>query len=670
MTKAHAEKRIEKLRDEIAQHNRRYYVRDDPTISDTEYDQLKSKLAELEEEHPELVTEDSPTQRVGAEPQKELGTLRHETPMLSLEAIQEEKDFRHFHERCCATVDRKKLTLVAEPKFDGLSVELVYEKGRFHRASTRGDGRTGEDVTANVKTIREVPMRLRSSKGSSPPKHLVVRGEVYLDKGEFKKFNRRQEKRHQKMFANPRNAAAGSLRQLDPKITARRPLQICFYEMAPSSNSRPKTHWECLKSMKRWGLKIPARAQRRQSPAQCVKWYRRLETDREKLPYEIDGCVFKVDDRAARDQLGGRSTSPRWAVAWKFSTRRQVTRIKKIEAQVGRTGALTPVATLEPVRIGGVKVTHVTLHNQDEIDRKDIRIGDEVRVERAGDVIPHVLEVLKNRRNGNVKKYLMPKKCPVCHSPVVRPKNEAVARCTNSSCPAQLRQRITHFGSKAALDIDGLGEKLAGQLGDAGLVKDLADVFRLRPKDLTRLERTGKKSAQKLVHAIEQARDRASLPRVIYGLGIPHVGETMAAHLASTFGSLDVLLAARQKDLLRVEDMGPKVASFIHQWCQNKKNQSLVRKLQKRGLNPTMEQRGQRLQGKTLVVTGTLEHCSRDEAKEAIRLQGGTAASSVSPKTDYLVVGKNPGRTKSKNARIHKVKRIDEKAFRKLTGKA
>jgi DNA ligase (NAD+) len=557
---------------------------------------------------------------------------------------------------------------VGEPKFDGLSVELVYDNGKYASASTRGDGETGEDVTENVRTINQVPLRLRHH-GESIPRHLVVRGEVYMERKAFDEFNRKQEENGKKTFANPRNAAAGSLRQLDSKITAERPLNIFFWEIGPSSSSRPDSQWQCLEAMKAWGLRCNPLTQRFDSVDQAVKWHRKMEDKRDDLDYEIDGCVFKVNAIADHDTLGTRAANPRWAIAWKFTSRRKTTKIKSIDAQVGRTGALTPVATLEPVHIGGIEVTHVSLHNQDEIDRKDIRIGDHVLVERAGDVIPHVLEVLKKKRNGNEKNYHLPKKCPACGSKVVRPEGEAVARCPNAACPATRKQSIIHFASKNALDIDGLGEKLVNQLVDEDVIDDPADIFDLTEKKLIKLDLIGKKKAGNLLKAIEQSKEKATLPRVIFALGIPHVGRALASDLASEFGSLDGLAGAGEAELSKTAGMGETIATAITGWFDNTRNRKLVRRIKKAGIDPKARKRATKLEGKTFVITGELDAMTRNEAKEAIRIQGGKVTSSVSGNTDYLVVGEDPGSTKQEDASEHGTERIGEKKFLKMLGK-
>jgi len=669
MDKKDAERRAEELREEIAYHNYRYYVKNDPVVSDAEYDELKRELQKIEEAHPDLVTPDSPTRRVGSEPLEELGTLEHETPMLSLQAVQREEAFRRFYDTCRKELGKERVSLVAEPKYDGASVELVYDRGRLTTGATRGDGTTGEEVTANIRTIREVLLRLRTDTDASVPEHLVVRGEVYMEKGEFEAFNRELEDAGKRTFANPRNAAAGSLRQLDPRITAERPLRIFFWEIAPSSSSRPDSHWQCLRLLSKLGLKTNELARRLRSPDEAVEWYEEIKGRRDDLPYEIDGCVFKVNDLAGHEAMGTRASNPRWAVAWKFPSKRRTTRIEGIEASVGRTGALTPVAVLEPVQIGGVEVSRVSLHNQDEVDRKDIRVGDHVLVERAGDVIPHVVRVMEDKRNGSEKKYTLPEACPVCGGKVSRPEGEAVARCVNASCPAQLKQRVIHFGSKEALDIDGLGEKTVDQLVDRGMVEDLADLFDLDVEQVASLDRMAGKSAQNLVDAIAKSKESATLPRLVYGLGIPHVGRAAAEDLARAFGSMGRLATAGTADLEGVPGMGRTMAEAIADWFSSEKNRRLLKRLERKGLSPEVEDRGDRLQGLTIVITGELEAMTREEAEEAVRAQGGNPASSVSGNTDYLVVGADPGRSKQEGAAEHDTPILDESGFLRLLEK-
>ncbi len=667
MTKKEAKRRAKELREEVSHHDYLYYVKSDPEISDAAYDRLKSELEKIEERFPDLVTLDSPTQRTGGEPQEQFGTVTHETPMLSLQAVPDREGFESFYERMCDDLGEEKVTLVGEPKYDGVSVELIYENGRLETGSTRGDGREGEDITPNVKTIPQVLLNLRHPKDASRPRHLVVRGEVYMEKEAFRDFNERQEEAGKKTFANPRNAAAGSLRQLDPKITSERPLQVYFWEIAASSSSRPATHWACLELLAQLGLRTNQYARRCEGQQEAIDWQAHMADRRQGLPFEIDGCVFKVDQLKAYDSLGARAANPRWAVAWKFPPARDSSRIKDIEVNVGRTGALTPVAVLEPISIGGVKVSHVSLHNQDEIDRLDVAEGDTVLVERAGDVIPHVVKVTK-RKGGKRSTYRLPKKCPVCHGDVVRPEGDAIARCTNPSCPARIEQSLLHFASSKALDIDGLGEKVVHQLLEAGLVADLSELFSLKSTDLEKLERMGPKRAEKVVQSIEKARTRATLPRLIYGLGIPHVGRAFAGDLAAAFGSIEALAEASEEDLLEQEGMGPTRAQAIAGWFDNKQNRKLVRKLQKQGLDPPFSREEGALAGKVVVFTGGLDAMSRDEAKEAVLEQGGKATGSVSGNTDLLVTGADPGDTKMEKARDEDVKVIGEEEFLDLSG--
>ncbi|HEX2462991.1 MAG TPA: NAD-dependent DNA ligase LigA [Thermoanaerobaculia bacterium] len=683
MTKKEARKRLEMLREEIAQHDHRYYVLDDPIISDAEFDQLERELLAIEAQHPDLVTPDSPSQRVGGPPRAELGTVRHETPMRSLDSLMDEADVRRFYERCVRELGRESIPLVGEPKYDGLSVELVYEDGELRVASTRGDGVVGEDVTENVKTIREVPLRLRGDGGPIPgrggggnrvPRHVVTRAEVYIPIQQFEAFNRRREEAGEKTFANPRNMAAGSLRMLDAKITASRPLRIFFWELAPSSTERPDTQWESLQWMRSWGLQINDRATRLDDLDAAIEWFAKIGAERDSLKYEIDGCVFKVDSLADQAELGIKSNSPRWAVAWKFPSRQRTTRIVAIEALVGRTGALTPVASLEPVEIGGVTVANVSLHNQDEVDRKDIRVGDWVLVERAGDVIPHVVQVIVEKRTGHEKKYRLPDHCPVCGSEAIKPEGEAITRCVNTSCPAQVKERIRHFGSRGAMDIDGLGDKLVDQLVARGLVRDVADLYDLTVETLVELERLAEKSAQNLVDAIASSKRDVTLGRLLGALGIPGVGRALATELAAHFGSLDALEAASEETLLEMEGIGPTLATGIHAWFADEHNRDLLGKLRERAVAPKPEARAAAaatgpLAGKSLVVTGTLETMSREDAEEAIRAAGGRATGGVSKSTDYLVAGASPGASKMKAAAKHGTKVIEENELLGLLGK-
>lgn len=673
MSRAEARRGAAELVRQVNDHDYRYFVLDAPIISDAEYDVLKRRLMAIEERSPHLITPDSPTQRVGGMPREGFVTIRHETPMLGIQSIWPEEDFRHFHRTRCSELGKKTCPLVGEPKYDGASVELVYDDGCLVSASTRGDGSSGEDVTANVKTIREVPLRVPAGVAAERqkvrvPRHLVLRGEVYVDKSRFVQFNRQQQDLGEKTFANARNAAAGSLRQLDPKITAKRPLHVWFWEVAPATRDRPKSHWECLQLMKALGLKTNPDARRFESADEPVRWFERMKQRRERLPYEIDGCVFKVDNLADHEKLGMRAANPRWAVAWKFPPFQNTTKVEAIEAYVGRTGALTPVARLAPVRIGGVEVTHVTLHNQDEIDRKDIRIGDTVLIERAGDVIPHVVHVIKKKRTGGAKRYRLPSKCPVCGSEIARVAGEVIARCPNTSCPARLREAIIHFASTESMDIRGLGEKLADQLVGKRIVKNLADIYALRREDLKRLVRMGDKSAHNLIHSIERSMQTATLGRLIYGLGIPHVGRALATDLTATFPSLDKFARADERTL-RSAGLGPAVSSAIGDWLANRANQELIKRLKGSGVDPKLERKGTRLEGKTFAFTGELSSTTREQASAAVIQQGGRVSDSVSRNTDFLVVGSRPGGTKTQAARKYGTKTLSEEGFLRRVGR-
>ena len=662
LTKNEAKQRVEELREQLEYHNYRYYVLADPEITDAEYDRLKKELEGLEAWYPDLKTSDSPTQRVGAEPVESFGLVRHDPPMLSLQAINETEEFKRFYKTCCKELGVQQVTLVGEPKYDGLSVEVIYRHGKYVQASTRGNGETGEDITRNVRTINEVPLRLLAP-DEKVPDYLVVRGEVYMQKDEFEELNRLYEQQGRKTFANPRNAAAGSLRQLDPRITEERPLRVFFWGVAPSSDDYPDTHWECLQLLEKLGFKKNPLSQRLTSESEAVDWYEKIKQQRDELPYEIDGCVFKVDSIASQNLMGMRAANPRWALAWKFPPRRKAAKIKEINAQVGRTGALTPVAVLEPVNIGGVTVTNASLHNQDEVDRKDIRVGDIAVVERAGDVIPHVAYVQKEKRDGSEQPYQLPVSCPVCGAQVVRPQGEAIARCVNTSCPAKIKQAIEHFASKNAMDIDGLGEKLVDQLVENKLVEKVTDLYRLTVEQLQALERMGRKSSENLVSEINKSQQTATLPRVIYALGIPHVGRASADDLAVALGSLDNLLEADFDSLQKLDGVGDIVARAICDWADNEENQRTVRELQELGINPKSESRGQELAGFSVVITGTLNRMTRQEAVEAVRERGGKVTGSVSSSTDYVIFGENPGRGKTGKAEELGTKMLDEDGF-------
>jgi len=659
---------IQQLRDKIQYHNYRYYVLDDPEISDAEYDGLMQELLKLETKYPHLIASDSPTQRVGAPPLGKFETVRHRIPMLSLANAFHEGEVREFDGRVKRLLRREDpVEYVVEPKIDGLAVELVYENGIFTLGSTRGDGETGENVTQNLKTIPSVPLRLLSSPGEPPPARLEVRGEVYMDMKDFQKLNKEREKSGEPLFANPRNAAAGSLRQLDANITARRPLKIFFYGAGVIEGKTFETHWEMLGQFKRWGLRINSEIRLCRNLGEVLAYYHELQQRRDTVGYEIDGIVIKVNDLALREELGEVSRSPRWALAHKFPPREATTQILDVIVQVGRTGALTPVAKLKPVQIGGVRVRRATLHNPDEIERKGILIGDTVVIQRAGDVIPEVVKVIESLRTGNERKFVFPDKCPVCGADVLRSEGEAVARCTGISCPAQLKERIRHFAAKGAMDIEGVGAKLVNQLVDKGLISDVADLYSLTKEKLLSLDRLGEKSAQNLLEALEISK-RPSLARFIYALGIRHVGEHLARILASYFKNLENLARASEEELQEIREVGPQVAHSIYVFFQQEETRQILEKLRQAGvqiLGTAETQKLKDLEGKTFVLTGALKKFTREEAKKFIEDRGGQVASSVSKKTDFLVVGENPG-SKLDNAKRLGIKLLNEEEFKKM----
>jgi DNA ligase (NAD+) len=660
---------IEQLRREIDYHNYRYYVLDNPAISDAEYDVLFRQLVELEETHPELRSPASPTQRVGAPPAQRFETIRHTLPMLSLNNAMADNELREFDRRVQRALERQgSVEYVVEPKLDGTAIELVYENGELTVASTRGDGINGENVTANVKTIRSVPLRLMRPDKKAPavPARVEVRGEVILPKAAFRQLNEERNKRGEPLFANPRNAAAGSLRQLDSRITAQRPLDIFCHGFGQIAGAiELKSHWEFLQVISAWGLKTNPLNRVCPDADAVVQYHRDMAQQREALPYEVDGVVAKVNSLELQRQLGEVSRSPRWAIAFKFKAQQGTTKIIDIIPSVGRTGVITPTAQLEPVQVGGVTISNASLHNMDEVERKDTRIGDTVLIERAGDVIPYVVKVVLERRTGRERRFHMPAKCPVCGSDVVREAGEAAYRCVGLSCPAQLRERIRHFGSKHGLDIDGLGEKLVAQLVEQGWVKNVADLYDLTKEELVSLERMGDKSAQNIIDAITAGK-RTSLPRLLYGLGIPQVGEHMAALLAEHFGGVDALQHATEEELLTIREVGPETAREIRAFFAQPQNRAVIERLKRAGVNPMAErrQRTGKLAGKTLVLTGALSR-PRDEVMKCIEAQGGRVSGGVSKNTDYVVVGEDPG-SKLDKARELGIKTITEEQLRKL----
>ncbi len=665
MTREEAQKEIEKLRKDIHYHNYRYYVLDDPVISDAEYDRLFRRLQELEEQFPDLITPDSPTQRVGAEPLEAFETVQHTVPMLSLDNAFTEEEVREFDARLHRLLQMDApFEYTVEPKIDGVAVELVYQDGRFVLGSTRGDGVTGENITANLKTLPQIPLQLLDE--TLPiPSRLEVRGEVYYPLDAFRKLNEERERAGEPVFANPRNAAAGSLRQLDPRITAQRPLEIFIHGLGVIEGYTLNSQWEALEAFRAWGLRVNPLSRKVVGIDEAIDRYKELLDRREQLEYEIDGAVIKLNSFELQNRAGVRTRSPRWAIAYKFPAHQEVTQIIDIVAQVGRTGAITPVAVMKPVRIGGVEVSRATLHNQDEIDRKDIRIGDWVVVQRAGDVIPEVVKVVTSRRTGKEKKYKLPDTCPVCGARVVRLPGEAVARCENVSCPAQVKESIRHFASKGAMDIDGLGEKLIDQLVEKGLIKSYADLYFLTLDQLKNLERMGEKSAQNLLEAIDKSRN-VPLDRFLYALGIRHVGEHIARVLANHFGSLDKIKNASEEELMAIHEIGPQVAKSIVQFFSEKRNLETLKKLFEGGVRIQEPQpeagADNRFAGMTFVFTGALERFTRDEAERLVEERGGRAASSVSRKTTYVVAGPGAG-SKLAKARELGIPVISEKEF-------
>jgi len=665
---ADIEKTIEKLRDEIRYHEYRYYVLNDPEISDAKFDELMRQLQELEQQHPELITPDSPTQRVGGKPAEEFAKVRHSAPMLSLDNTYSVDELRDFDRRVRELSGRERVAYVAELKLDGLSMALTYEEGVLMRGLTRGDGITGEDVTQNVKTIRSVPLKIDSKKLEviGRPRKFEVRGEVIMTRKAFREANEQREKNGEPLFANPRNAAAGTIRQLDPRIVASRNLDMFIYYLLVSGRPPLKTQWEVLGALKQMGFKVNPYSHLVKSFDELIAYIQEMEHVREKLEYEIDGVVVKVNEIALWEELGMTAKSPRWAIAYKYPAQQETTVVKDIRVQVGRTGTLTPVADLEPVNIGGVTVSHATLHNMDEIDRLGVRIGDTVLVQRAGEVIPQVLKVTKHAPDG--REFRMPKHCPVCGGDVVRDEGEVAYRCVNSACPAQLKESLLHFASRRAMNINGLGESLVDQLVDQGLVHDVADLYSLTEEQLMSLERMGAKSAQNLLSEIEKSKSN-ELARVIYAIGIRFVGERTAQLLADHFGSLDRLERATAEELYEVEEIGPKVAQSIVEFFREKRNRDVIEKLRKAGLQFEQKKRkkGGPLEGRQFVLTGTLPNLSREEATRMIEEAGGRVTGSVSRKTDYVVVGADPG-SKLDKARSLGVRTIDETGLRKLLG--
>ncbi|MBI5888632.1 MAG: NAD-dependent DNA ligase LigA [Deltaproteobacteria bacterium] len=667
---------IEKLRSEINLHNYRYYVLDSPVVTDAEYDRLMRRLEGLEKRFPNLVTPDSPTRRVGAKPLEEFGALKHTIPMLSLGNALTMEEAIEFDERVKRNLKmplNENIEYAAEPKMDGLAVELVYENGVFTKGSTRGDGVIGEDVTQNLRTVRSIPLSLGVKAGEKTankiPKYLEVRGEVFLPLESFKKLNKEREAAGESVFVDsPRNAAAGSLRQLDARITAKRPLDIFCYGIGSVEGAAFKTHLETLEYIKSLGLKVNPFARLVKGIDGVLKYHDDMEKQREGLDYELDGVVIKVNSLELQARLGILTRSPRWALAYKFAPKQETTIVRNIIVGVGRTGALTPVAMLEPVKISGVTIERATLHNQDEVDRKDVRAGDSVVVQRAGDVIPEIACVIKERRPHGVRPFKMPDKCPVCGAAVE--KIGAIHFCTGGlSCPAQLKETIAHFASKRAMDIDGLGASHVEQFVDAGLVKDVAGLYYLKKDDILKLERWAEKSADNLLAAIEKSK-HPSLDRLVFALGIHGVGEHMAKLLAKEFGSIEAIINASEDELLATHEIGPETAQSILDFFKEKHNLAVIEKLKKTGVEFKKAERAKKgiFAGMTFLFTGSLNSFSRDEAKELVEAEGGVAVESVSKKLSCVVAGKEPG-SKYEKAKALGLKIIDEEEFKKMVGR-
>ncbi len=654
---AHADilPRLIALRDEIRRHDYLYYVKDRPEISDSQYDHLFQELVELERAHPELVSPDSPSQRVGTPPLTELVKVPHEQPMLSLDSIVDRSEVQAFDQRMKRELEAPSIEYSVEPKFDGLSVELMYDHGIFTRGATRGDGTTGEDVTVNLRTIRSLPLQLHTQSGLSD--HLVVRGEVYMRLDDFQALNRRVTERGGDAFANPRNAASGSLRQLDSTITATRPLVMTCYEIMAQSEPVPPTHWDELERLSHWGLPVPLPEHRRlcASIDEVIDFHRETESIRDQLPYEIDGVVVKVNRRDWQDRLGMKSRSPRWAIAYKFTPRKEITIVQDIAVSVGRTGTLTPVALLKPVEVGGVTISRATLHNADEVARKDIRIGDTIKVERAGDVIPAVAERVPIPGEQRTAPFSMPDYCPVCGSSVGR--EGAYFYCTGQLvCGAQLKGAIEHFASKHALNIEGLGKKTVAQLVEKGLVRSLADLYRLTNAELLQLEGFADRSATLLLESIAGSKT-VSLDRFLMGLGIRQVGQHIAKVLAREFGSLEEIISADRERFQQIREIGPEISESLVVYWSEPRNRGVIAQLQESGVQiapgmATGDRKKFLLAGKTFIFTGELDHFTRDGAQQAVEAAGARVSSSVSKKTSYLVVGRDPG---SKLARARRL---------------
>ena len=664
MTKDAAE-RIEALREAIHRHNYLYYVENRPEVSDAEYDRLLRELRALEEAHPELVTPDSPSQAVGGHVAQAFAPVEHKGPMLSLDNALSADDLREFEGRLRRALPNAELEYVCEPKIDGLGVALLYARGRFARGATRGDGRVGEDITQNLRTIKVIPASLKGELART--KSLEVRGEVFMPREAFTRLNASLEEAGQATFANPRNAAAGAVRQKDPSVTASRPLDIFLYHVSDREPGEFESHWEVLEALKSAGFPVNPRSERCRDIDAVLAYCQRLEAERDELDYEADGVVVKVNSLEQQRRLGATSHHPRWAIAVKFAARQATTRVLDITINVGKTGALTPAASLEPVELAGVTVSNVSLHNEDEVRRKDVRIGDTVLIERAGDVIPYLVQVATSKRPLEAKPFHMPHTCPVCGAPAERPEGEAIWRCTNVACPAQLKERLFHWGSRRAMDIEHLGEGVINQLVDRELVRDFGDLYELDLEQVAGLERMAEKSATNLIEAIRASKGRG-LSRVLNGLGVRMIGERAAQLLAARFGTMDRLQNASADEISEISGIGPKIAESVARFFHEERNRKTIRHLREAGLDLTekgVSDTPGPLTGKTLVLTGGLKGLTRDEAKDAILRRGGRVTGTVSKKTDYVVVGDDPG-SKADDARRLGVTVLDEAQFLEL----
>lgn len=658
-------KRVEALRNQIRHHNQHYYVFDDPKIPDAEYDRLFRELQELELDHPELIQSDSPTQRVGAQPLAAFKQIKHSIPMLSLDNAFSDEEITDFDRRVRDRLGEESILYTAEPKLDGLAVSILYRDGVLTQASTRGDGETGEDITHNVRTIATVPLALQ---GEGYPEWLEVRGEVFISHSGFKVLNQSAQRNDEKLFANPRNAAAGSLRQLDPRVTAQRPLEMFCYGIGKvTDGALAENHLEILQQLRGWGLRVYSGIENVRGAEGCIAYYQKLEQQRDQLPFDIDGIVFKVDQLSFQKAMGFVARAPRWAIARKFPAQEELTQVVGIDVQVGRTGAITPVARLQPVFVGGVTVTNATLHNEDEVHRKDVRVGDTVIVRRAGDVIPEVVSVLMDRRPEGTSTFIMPTACPVCGSAIEKLEGEAVSRCSGGlSCGAQRKEAIKHFASRRALDIDGLGDKLVEQLVDQKLIDNVADLYKLEQAQLSDLERMGDKSAENLINALQDSKE-TTLERFLFALGIREIGSTTARTLALEFTTLEAIKDANVEELEAVRDIGPIMARHLHDYFRRPRNLQLIESLLEVGFHwPVIEKiEHLPLQGNIYVLTGSFSTMTRDEVKSQLQMLGARVSASVSKKTTAVIAGDKPGSKRNKADSLG-VPVLDESALNEL----